>query len=63
MDLHPLLLHCIFFLNALVTAATVNPVISELLLLNAEAPGKQIDLYINSPGGCVLDSLALIDAI
>lgn len=63
MNLNPLLHHRILFLSAPISAASVNPIIAELLLLNAEAPGKQIDLYINSPGGSVLDGLALIDAI
>ena len=63
MNLNPLLHHRILFLSAPISAASVNPIIAELLLLNAEAPGKQIDLYINSPGGSVLDGLALIDAM
>lgn len=63
MEIHPLLRHRILFLSTPISAATVNPLIAELLLLNAEAPDKQIDLYINSPGGGVLDGLALIDTM
>jgi len=63
MESHPLLRHRILFLSTPISVATVNPLVAELLLLNAEAPGKQIDLYINSPGGSVLDGLALIDAM
>lgn len=42
---------------------TANRVIADLLLLDADDRVGQIDLYINSPGGSVLDGLAIIDTI
>ena len=40
-----------------------NLVIAQMLFLQAEAPGKDIDLYINSPGGSVTAGLAIYDTI
>ena len=40
-----------------------NLVIAQMLFLHSEAPGKDIDLYINSPGGSVTAGLAIYDTI
>ena len=40
-----------------------NLVIAQLLFLQAEDPKKDIDLYINSPGGSVTAGLAIYDTI
>ncbi len=40
-----------------------NLVIAQLLFLQAEDPKKDIDLYINSPGGSVTGGLAIYDTI
>ena len=40
-----------------------NQVIAQLLFLQAEDPKKEIDLYINSPGGSVTAGLAIYDTI
>jgi ATP-dependent Clp protease protease subunit len=38
-------------------------VCAQLLLLDAEEPGRDIYLYINSPGGSVTDGLAIYDTM
>src|ERR1700753_1065006 len=40
-----------------------NRLCAELLLLSAEAPGRDISLYINSPGGSVTAGLAIYDTM
>ena len=40
-----------------------NLIIAQLLFLQAEGPGKDISLYINSPGGSVTAGLAIYDAM
>jgi len=58
-----LLSHRILFLSGPVSPEITNQLIADLLLLDADNHEAQIDLYINSPGGSVLDGLAIIDAI
>lgn len=58
-----LLKHRILTLSEEVNTATANRLIAQLLLLDADNHQVQIDLYINSPGGSVLDGLAIIDAM
>ncbi len=53
----------IVFLGETVTQSAANRVCSELLLLAAEDPTKDISLYINSPGGSVTDGLAIYDTM
>ncbi|MEI7909483.1 MAG: ATP-dependent Clp protease proteolytic subunit [Verrucomicrobiota bacterium] len=55
--------HRILFLNEEVTRKSSNQVISGLLLLDAADREAPIDFYINSPGGSILDGLAIIDAM
>ena len=42
---------------------SANLIIAQLLFLQAENPGQDIDLYINSPGGSVTAGLAIYDTI
>lgn len=38
-------------------------IVSQLLFLEAEDPGKDIQLYINSPGGSVTAGMAIYDTM
>lgn len=53
----------IIFLNGPVEDHMANVIVAQLLLLDAEAPGKDIHLYINSPGGVVTAGLAIYDTM
>ncbi len=53
----------IIFLNGEVRPESANIVIAQLLFLASENPKKDIKLYINSPGGSVIDGLAIIDTM
>ena len=46
-----------------VSTASANIVIAQLLYLDAEDPEKEINLYINSPGGMVTAGLAVYDTM
>lgn len=53
----------IIFLGEEVTEQTANVVVAQLLHLANEDPTKDIQLYINSPGGSVYDGLAIYDTM
>jgi len=53
----------IVFLNGEVNHDSASIVIAQLLFLASEDPKKEIKLYINSPGGSVVDGLAIIDTM
>ena len=53
----------IVFLGSVVDQQTANTICSQLLLLEAEDPDRDISLYINSPGGSVTDGLAIYDTM
>ena len=53
----------IIFLGDEVNEATANLVVAQLLFLASEDPKKDINLYINSPGGSVYDGLAILDTM
>ena len=53
----------IVFLGTQVDQAAANAICAQLLLLEAEDPTKDISLYINSPGGSVIDGLAIYDTM
>lgn len=53
----------IIFLSEQVDSASASLVIAQLLFLDAEDPGKDIYLYINSPGGNITDGMAIYDTI
>lgn len=53
----------IIFLGEEVNEHTANVVVAQLLHLANEDPTKDIQLYINSPGGSVYDGLAIYDTM
>jgi ATP-dependent Clp protease, protease subunit len=53
----------IIFLGGPIDDHVANLVIAQLLFLQSEDPKKDITLYINSPGGSVMDGLAIIDTM
>jgi ATP-dependent Clp protease, protease subunit len=53
----------IVFLGTPVTDEVANTVMAQLLHLESEDPGKDIALYINSPGGSVTAALAIYDTM
>ena len=53
----------IIFLSEEVNDVTASLVVAQLLFLDAEDPGKDIHLYINSPGGSVTAGMAIYDTI
>jgi ATP-dependent Clp protease protease subunit len=53
----------IIFLGEEVNETTASLVVAQLLFLESEDPGKDIHLYINSPGGMVTAGLAIYDTI
>ena len=53
----------IIFLGEEVTDASASLIVSQLLFLESEDPGKDISLYINSPGGSVSAGLAIYDTM
>ncbi len=53
----------IVFLGMPVTDDVANYIIAQLLFLEAEDPEKDINLYINSPGGSVTAGLAIYDTM
>jgi ATP-dependent Clp protease protease subunit len=58
-----LLMDRIVFLGTEVDDDVANVLIAQLLFLEADAPGKEIQLYINSPGGVVPAGLAIYDTM
>lgn len=63
-DIYSLLLkERIVFLGTEVTDASANLIVAQLLYLNSLDPKKQINLYINSPGGSVYAGLAIYDTM
>jgi ATP-dependent Clp protease, protease subunit len=53
----------IIFLGTAVDDHVANLVIAQMLFLESEDPKKDINLYINSPGGSVTAGLAIYDAM
>ena len=49
----------IVFVDGEINDATADLVVAQLLFLESEDPGKDINLYINSPGGSVTAGLAI----
>ena len=58
-----LLKNRILFLGSEVSDATSNLIIAQLLFLEQEDPDKDIDVYINSPGGSVTAGWAIYDCM
>ena len=53
----------IIFLADEVNDATASLVVAQLLYLEAQDPDKDIDLYINSPGGSISAGMAIYDTM
>jgi len=53
----------IIFLGGPINDAVANVVIAQLLFLAHEDPKKEIQLYINSPGGSVVSGMAIYDTM
>ena len=53
----------IIFLGGPIEDYTANLIIAQLLFLASEDPKKDISLYINSPGGSVTATLAMLDTM
>ena len=58
-----LLIDRIIILGEEVNETTASLVVAQLLFLESEDPGKDIHLYINSPGGMVTAGLAIYDTM
>ena len=53
----------IIFLGEEVNDVSASIIVAQLLFLEAEDPGKDIQLYINSPGGSVTAGMAIYDTM
>ena len=53
----------IIFLGEEIIDATASVVVAQLLFLESEDPGKDIHMYINSPGGSVTAGMAIYDTM
>ena len=53
----------IIFLGTPIDDVVANLIVAELLYLQSEDPKKDIDLYINSPGGVISSGLAILDCM
>ena len=58
-----LLMDRIVFLGTPINDDVANLIIAQLLFLEADNPGRDIHLYINSPGGSVSSGLAIYDTM
>ena len=63
-DIYSRLLNArIIFLGEAVTDVSANLLVAQLLVLESDDPGKDIHMYINSPGGSVSAGLAIYDTM
>lgn len=53
----------IIFLGGPIDDHMANLIIAQLLFLQSEDPKKEISMYINSPGGSVTSTLAIVDTM
>lgn len=53
----------IIFVQGEVETNMASLIVAQLLFLDSEDPKKPIMLYVNSPGGCVSDGFAIVDAM
>ncbi len=64
MDIYSMLLkERIIFLGTAISDQVANTVVAQLLFLNHEDPERDIQMYINSPGGMVYAGLAIYDTM
>ncbi len=63
-DIYSLLLkERIIFLGTPINSAVANTIVAQLLYLAADDPERDINMYINSPGGSVYDGMAIYDTM
>ena len=63
-DIYSMLLkERIIFIGGVIDDYVANLVIAQLLYLQSEDPDKDINLYINSPGGIIYSGLAIYDTM
>ena len=53
----------IILLGSAIDDNVANSIVAQLLFLEAEDPGKDISLYINSPGGSITAGMAIYDTM
>ena len=53
----------IVMLNEEVNSATASVIVAQLLFLEAQDPDKDLQFYINSPGGSITDGMAIYDTM
>jgi len=53
----------IVFITGEIEQRMANTIVAQLLYLEAKNPDKDIALYINSPGGCVVSGMAIYDTM
>jgi len=53
----------IVFIGTPIDDVIANLIIAQILFLNMEDPGKDINVYVNSPGGSVTAGLAIYDTM
>lgn len=53
----------IVFLGDEVNSQTANVIVAQMLFLESEDPGKDINFYINSPGGEITSGMAIYDTM
>ena len=53
----------IIFLGGPIDDTVANLIIAQLLFLEAEDPDKDVQMYINSPGGVVTAGMAIYDTM
>ena len=53
----------IVFLSGEVDANSASLIVAQMLYLEAQDPDKDIQFYINSPGGSVTDGMAIYDTM
>ena len=53
----------IIFLGEEVNDVTANLIIAQMLFLESQDPGKDIQLYLNSPGGSITAGFAIYDTM
>ena len=58
-----LLMERIIFLGTPINDQVANVIVAQLLFLNSQDPEKDINLYINSPGGQITSGLAIYDTM
>jgi len=53
----------IIFIGTAIDDAVANAVVAQMLFLESEDPDKDIQIYINSPGGVITSGLAIYDTM